>query len=407
MWLAEHKILKVKRIIKGIRKSSELHDRLLNEAHLMKNLKHPYIPEIYDVEEDEEYSYIIEQYIGGKSLKTLCSTGVLSEKEIFHFITQISNIIDYLHNLPEKILYLDIKPENILVSEGCCYLVDFGSARSSCEMEEYSFGSRGFAAPEQYSGGETGHRTDIYALGRLLDYMLDHGNVSPGAERSLRRLAEDCSRKRYWNRTISAAVFTAKLEKLRKKAKIISEKRIKLAFAGAAENVGVTYIALLTGLYMAGQNKACAYVEAGGNGSGPYFTGCEKDRQSIAGLHLVSRKYYEAGRVPDTSLVLDFGRLREEMPEDFYTADLTCIMVGRMVWERKEIAHARALSRKCRSCLFIVNPADSVDEELATMLGRERIMAFPWCSDFDALRKNRTVNERVKELILLSAGEGR
>jgi len=397
----------VKRVIKGIRKSSVFYDRLLNEAHLMKNLKHPYIPEIYDVEEDEDYSYIIEQYIGGNSLKTLCNNSVLSEKEIFQFTIQISNIIDYLHNLPEKILYLDIKPENILVSEGKCYLVDFGSARSSMKDDGYSFGSRGFAAPEQYNGEETGHRTDVFALGRLLDYMLDHGNVSPAQEKALRHLAEECSKKRYWSRTISASVFAAKLEKLSKKAKIISEKHVKLAFAGAAANMGVSYIALLIGLYMTGQKRECAFVEANETGSGPYFTGREKDGQSIAGLGLVSRKYREAGKIPECSLVLDFGVLKEEMPEDFYLADLSCIVVGRMAWERKEITRARALSRKCRRRIFIVNPAEGIDEELAALLKGERVVNFPWCPDFDALKKNQAVNERVKELILLSEGESR
>ena len=46
VWLAEHTALNVKRIIKGIKKTSPYHDRLVKEAHLLKNLKHPFIPEI-------------------------------------------------------------------------------------------------------------------------------------------------------------------------------------------------------------------------------------------------------------------------------------------------------------------------------------------------------------------------
>ena len=59
VWLAEHTSLNVKRIIKGIKKSSPYHDRLVKEAHLLKNLKHPFIPEIYDLDEDNDYTYII------------------------------------------------------------------------------------------------------------------------------------------------------------------------------------------------------------------------------------------------------------------------------------------------------------------------------------------------------------
>ena len=86
VWLAEHRGLHVKRILKGIRKDSPNYKLLLNEAHLLKNLKHPSIPEIFDLEEDDEYTYIIEQYIEGDSLGSLCNKRLLSEKEIFHFI---------------------------------------------------------------------------------------------------------------------------------------------------------------------------------------------------------------------------------------------------------------------------------------------------------------------------------
>ena len=61
-------MLGVRRIIKGIPRSSPFHARLVREAHLMKNLNSPFIPTVYDVEEDDRYTYIIEQYIEGESL---------------------------------------------------------------------------------------------------------------------------------------------------------------------------------------------------------------------------------------------------------------------------------------------------------------------------------------------------
>lgn len=402
VWLAEHRLLGVKRIIKGIHRSSALHDRLLREAHLLKNLKHPYIPEIYDVEEDEQYSYIIEQYIEGQSLKSLCNTGILSEKEVIQFTIQISKIIDYLHQLPEKILYLDVKPENIIVLADKCYLVDFGSAKEDGDEDGYSFGSRKFAAPEQFEGGRTGHRTDVYALGRLLDYLMEHGNVSPKVKSELTRIVQGCCENRYWNRISSAAVLTARLEKIFKRTDDISEKKLRMAFAGASANVGTTYISLLTALYMTGQKRKCAYVEANENGIDRYFTGCERDQRSIAGLQMVGSKYWQSNKLPDTGLVMDFGVLKENMPSDFYTADVTCIIVGRMAWEMREISRARALSHACRKTLFVVNMCDGIEDYAALCLKGAGCISFPYCRDFDELNRNQVLNDRIKELLLLA-----
>ena len=77
----------------------------------MKNLKHPNIPIIYDMEEDDNYTYIIEQYIEGESLKCLCNKRLLSETEIYHLIIHIGHIFQYLHSVPGAIAYCDLKPE--------------------------------------------------------------------------------------------------------------------------------------------------------------------------------------------------------------------------------------------------------------------------------------------------------
>ncbi len=395
-------MLGVKRIIKGIHKSSALHDRLLHEAHLLKNLKHPYIPEIYDVEEDESYSYIVEQYIEGQSLKTLCNTGILSEKEVIQFTIQISNIIDYLHQLPEKILYLDIKPENIIVSNGKCFLVDFGSAREDGNEDGYSFGSRNFAAPEQFEGKKTGHRTDVYALGRLLSFLVEHGNISPRVKNALLGIVRGCCENRYWNRISSAAVLTARLEKIIKSTDDFSGKKVRMAFAGASANAGTTYISLLMGLYMVAGKRKCAYVEANENGIDRYFTGLERDQRSIAGLLLVGSKYWMGNKLPDASLVMDFGVLRENMPPDFYTADVTCIIVGKMAWELREISHARALSHACRKTVFVVNLCEDISDGTALALKGAECISFPFCRDFDAPAENQSLNDKLKELLLLA-----
>lgn len=69
VYLAEHIILNSYRAIKVISKQHPLYSFQRNEAFILKNLKHSCIPIIYDIEEDEEGSYIVEQYLEGKNLK--------------------------------------------------------------------------------------------------------------------------------------------------------------------------------------------------------------------------------------------------------------------------------------------------------------------------------------------------
>ena len=59
VFLTEHILLSAYRAIKRISKAERLHDFWLREARILKNLSHPSIPIIYDLEEDESYSYII------------------------------------------------------------------------------------------------------------------------------------------------------------------------------------------------------------------------------------------------------------------------------------------------------------------------------------------------------------
>ena len=73
VYLVRHRILDVYRVAKIFSGNQYDADRLLKEAHLIKNLKHPHIPVIYDIEqnigEDNSSICIIEEYIDGKSLR--------------------------------------------------------------------------------------------------------------------------------------------------------------------------------------------------------------------------------------------------------------------------------------------------------------------------------------------------
>ena len=105
VWLARHLKLDCLRAVKVISKREQIYERLLEEAYILKSLNHPGVPHIYDVEEDEDNAYIIEEYCRGDSLKSIVlNQNSLSEIQIVKFLLQICNLIRYLHENGRKIL---------------------------------------------------------------------------------------------------------------------------------------------------------------------------------------------------------------------------------------------------------------------------------------------------------------
>lgn len=129
VYLAEHIRLNVYRAIKCIPKDTSLVSSPSSEATLLKNLNHPGIPIIYDIEEDEHFFYIIEEFIQGQSIDTFVSYQKISHELLIKLGIQLCDILDYLHHLmPYPILYQDLKPEHIIVCGNQIKLIDFGIA---------------------------------------------------------------------------------------------------------------------------------------------------------------------------------------------------------------------------------------------------------------------------------------
>lgn len=181
VYLAEHLKLKVYRAIKCIPKDTAVSNFSL-EAMLLKNLNHPGIPLIYDIEENEENLYIIEEYIQGESLEQfVLHHGNISQELIIEFGIQLCDILEYLHQLtPYPILYQDLKPEHIIVCGKQLKLVDFGIASffTGSGKKFQVYGTAEFAAPEVLSGHKATPLSDLYSLGKVLLYLAKTPSVS-------------------------------------------------------------------------------------------------------------------------------------------------------------------------------------------------------------------------------------
>ena len=154
------------------------------EPQILKRLNHPALPRICDVYENETEIYIIEDYIEGVCLKQeLDLKENFEEQQVIDWGIQLFSVLDYLHNqTPDPIIYGDMKPHNIILTkEGFIKLIDFGISKTESKrdkpdnlnetalLSETAFiGTKGYAAPEQYSGEGISKSTDIYSLGITL-----------------------------------------------------------------------------------------------------------------------------------------------------------------------------------------------------------------------------------------------
>lgn len=193
VYLALHRELEEYRAIKVVAKSSVGYETFRKEALLLKELRHPGIPVIYDIEEDKEFSYLIEEYLQGNSFESLViSQGPLTRCTVLQYVIQLCSVVHYLHSAgTEPILHLDLQPKNLLVCHETVKLIDFGQASRLTEANKAKqrFGTVGFAAPEQYNYEmKLDERTDIYAIGGLFFYLST--GVFPSIEASPARLGE-------------------------------------------------------------------------------------------------------------------------------------------------------------------------------------------------------------------------
>ena len=102
--------------------------------------------------------------------------GGISEAEICRISRKICQTAEQFQNPNEPMIHRDIKPENIVVTPGGeVVFIDFGTMRSykkDGSRDTFVVGTRGTAAPEQYGYTQTDQRTDVYAIGQTMLYMV-------------------------------------------------------------------------------------------------------------------------------------------------------------------------------------------------------------------------------------------
>lgn len=143
------------------------------ESQFLAEVTHPSIVKIYNFVEHPRpdgtpMGYIVMEYVGGHSLREVLDTHHKPERlpveQAIAYILEILPALGYLHSI--GLVYNDLKPENIMVTEDQLKLIDLGAV-TGIEDYGYLYGTPGYQAPEIVRTGPT-VASDIYTVGRTL-----------------------------------------------------------------------------------------------------------------------------------------------------------------------------------------------------------------------------------------------
>ncbi len=131
------------------------------------------LPVIYDVIALEDGQIVLEEYIDGLTVADVMAMGRYKRFGVRRVLTAVCNALTVLHS--QGLVHRDIKPENVMIDKnGRVVLIDFNASRVMVQAPKDTviMGTVGYASPEQLGISQSDARTDIYAVGILLNVML-------------------------------------------------------------------------------------------------------------------------------------------------------------------------------------------------------------------------------------------
>ena len=147
-------------------------EALLKEFETGYRLEHPNLVRYLSLDKDG----ILMEYVDGETLSQRLAKNpdyFKQRKNTDKLVRQLLSVLQYLHS--HQVLHLDLKPDNILLTHinddvklidlGFCYTDTFADTQGH---------TNAFAAPEQLAGEKVDVRSDIYAIGKILELLPDH-----------------------------------------------------------------------------------------------------------------------------------------------------------------------------------------------------------------------------------------
>ncbi|HVA45195.1 MAG TPA: protein kinase [Pirellulales bacterium] len=155
---------------RGVAESSRRFQLFVSEVRLSRQLAHPNVCRVYDIDEVEGQHFLSMEYIDGEDLKGLLRRiGRLPGDKGLEIAQQLCAGLAAAHE--KGVLHRDLKPANVMIDgRGQARITDFGLARledSASGIGEIA-GTPAYMAPEQLARGETTIQSDLYSLGLIL-----------------------------------------------------------------------------------------------------------------------------------------------------------------------------------------------------------------------------------------------
>lgn len=177
----------LKRITDSEKSNVRYQNLLEKEFEIAIQLSHPNIVQTISLEEIPDLgTCIVQEFIDGLTLDEYLAKIHPNKQQTKTLLCEICDALEYIH--AHQIVHRDLKPNNILVTcdGNHAKLLDFGLAdTSSYDILKEPAGTTGFASPEQQSSSKIDNRSDIYALGAIINNL-------PNPTVRLRKIAKKC-----------------------------------------------------------------------------------------------------------------------------------------------------------------------------------------------------------------------
>ena len=192
VYLGYHLRLRKNVVIKQLRGTFSKDFLLRTEVDILKNLHHPYLPQVYDFIQDRDSVYTIIDFVDGYDLEAYIRSGTkFPEPLIKRYLRQITEVLDYLHSQSSSVIHSDIKPGNIIINqEGNAILIDFNTSIGGNQGNLLGL-TLPYASPEQIQLAqyavygqqapfELDGRSDLYSLGATFYELISGIRPEPG-----------------------------------------------------------------------------------------------------------------------------------------------------------------------------------------------------------------------------------
>lgn len=168
---ADGTMVAVKVLRDRLSRDEDYRRRLLREARVARDLHHPHVVPVLQAGEEGGRSFVVAQYVPGRSLRDVIVEGPLPVAAVVRIASDLASGLDALHRA--GLIHRDVKPSNVVLDEaGRALLTDFGLAKSSAYtiLTEPGriVGTLDYLAPELFRGEPASPLSDIYSLGCLV-----------------------------------------------------------------------------------------------------------------------------------------------------------------------------------------------------------------------------------------------